>query len=278
MLKNCLIGLGEFSHGIQNSWEFRFKLLKQAMSTTDKKITIFNEQSAWSARNVMRTMEPVLKEEEAGVSKGYTFGKLWRYIGHASESKIVVKILKYIIANRDRITLIGVDNDKLARDRHMFKVIQKKMNRGHVNFFWAHNFHVDDRSMSDDTYEWIKKTHPNEKWSAGHYLREWLGKKYCIILSQAYTGVNRFNGFCKGRNCAKRTWQLEYMYHKFTFAGVKKYVSGRGSRLLKQGEYDGKFMEFSNSYYVGNAWGHQTTHKSCAWDFVIFWNTVKELH
>ena len=48
-----LIGVGEFSHGIQQSWEFRFKLLKLAMRNTRKKIFIFNEMSVWQAENVM---------------------------------------------------------------------------------------------------------------------------------------------------------------------------------------------------------------------------------
>jgi len=32
---------------------------------------------------------------------------------HTSESKICLKIIKYIRKNRDRIRLIGVDNDKI---------------------------------------------------------------------------------------------------------------------------------------------------------------------
>ena len=49
-----LIGIGEFSHGIQESWEFRFKLLKDTMRNESQKIMIFNEQSEWNARNVSR--------------------------------------------------------------------------------------------------------------------------------------------------------------------------------------------------------------------------------
>lgn len=47
LLNYNLIGLGEFSHGIQESWIFRFNLLKYAMSHTNKKIVIFNEMSIW---------------------------------------------------------------------------------------------------------------------------------------------------------------------------------------------------------------------------------------
>jgi erythromycin esterase-like protein len=38
-LLHCkLIGIGEFSHGIQESWEFRFNLLKYAMKNSNKNI------------------------------------------------------------------------------------------------------------------------------------------------------------------------------------------------------------------------------------------------
>ena len=42
-----LIGLGEFSHGIRESWEYRFRLLKKMVKETNKKITIFQELSIW---------------------------------------------------------------------------------------------------------------------------------------------------------------------------------------------------------------------------------------
>ena len=38
-----LIGIGDFSHGDTNIWEYRLKLLKYFIKTTNKKITIFNE-------------------------------------------------------------------------------------------------------------------------------------------------------------------------------------------------------------------------------------------
>ena len=47
-----LIGIGEFSHGIQESWVLRFNLLKQVMKTTNKNITIFSETSIWQGNNI----------------------------------------------------------------------------------------------------------------------------------------------------------------------------------------------------------------------------------
>lgn len=37
LLNYNLIGIGEFSHGIMESWEFRFNLLKYAIKNTNKK-------------------------------------------------------------------------------------------------------------------------------------------------------------------------------------------------------------------------------------------------
>ncbi len=48
-----LIGIGEFSYGIQDSWFFRFDLLKKVIKTTDKKITIFSETSIWQGNNII---------------------------------------------------------------------------------------------------------------------------------------------------------------------------------------------------------------------------------
>ena len=53
LLNYNLIGIGEFSHGIQESWKFRFNLLKYAMKFSNKKIVIFNEMSVWQADNIM---------------------------------------------------------------------------------------------------------------------------------------------------------------------------------------------------------------------------------
>lgn len=43
LLSYNLIGIGDFSHGIMESWEFRFNLLKYAIKNTNKNIIIFNE-------------------------------------------------------------------------------------------------------------------------------------------------------------------------------------------------------------------------------------------
>ena len=53
LLNYNLIGIGKFSHGIMESWFFRFNLLKYAMKNSNKNIIIFNEMSIWQADNIM---------------------------------------------------------------------------------------------------------------------------------------------------------------------------------------------------------------------------------
>ncbi len=66
---------------------------------------------------------------------------------HASESKLCLRIVKYIRKNKNRIKIIGVDNDKLDRDYDMYKIIIKNLKRTHINLFWGHNHHVDNRKL-----------------------------------------------------------------------------------------------------------------------------------
>jgi hypothetical protein len=120
------------------------------------------------------------------------------------------------------------------------------------------------------------------KWFCGHYLRKKLGKDYCIVLSQAYEGENRFNGYCIGKNCNKRTWQLKYIYKKYKYTKLKKYVDiSKNYQLLRS--FDEKLISFSNSYYKGNKYGVQNydnniyQQKVNTWSYILFWNKVSEL-
>jgi hypothetical protein len=200
-----------------------FNLLKYAMKNTNKKIVIFNEQSIWMAENIMNntiwsrtlnkfvTYNKIKKEEkvEGGIDNKTFFGHLWQYMAHSCESKIFLKIIKYIRKNKNRITLIGTDNDTLDRDYPAYEIIMKNLDKNNINFYWAHNHHVDNMKYSLDNLLYIKnKSH---KWFCGHYLKEKLKDDYCIILSQAYEGENRFNGYCQGKHCNERTWQLQYI-------------------------------------------------------------------
>jgi len=294
LLKYKLIGIGEFSHGIMESWEFRFKLLKYAMKNTNKKIFIFNEQSIWMADNIMNntiysrqldkfiTYNKIKIEDKIdGGDDGKTyFGHLWQYMAHACESEIFLQIIKYIRKHKDRITLVGTDNDKLDRDYDAYIIIMKNYDPNNINFYWAHNHHVNDMEYSLDNLLYIENK--KHKWFCGHYLRKKLGKDYCIVLSQAYKGENRFNGYCKGENCNERTFQLKYIYKKFKYIKLKKYVNlSKNYQLLRS--FDEKLISFSNSYYKGNKYGVQSydnninQQKINTWNYILFWNKVTRL-
>ena len=285
-LLNCnLIGIGEFSHGIMESLEFRFNLLKYAITNTNKDIIIFNEMSVWQAENIMNNTiwsikdkkyikyEGIKIEEPIG-NNNYVGGKLWQYINHAMESNIFLKIIKYIRKHKNRIKIIGIDNDTIDRDYDMYKIIMKYYKPSNINFLWASNHHVADLPLNDDNLKYIKNK--NHKWFLGHYLKKELKDNYCIILSQAYEGTNRFNGYCIGENCKKRTFQLNYFYKKFKYDKNKKYVNmNKKYQLLT--DYNEPLISFSNSYYKGNKYGVQDYINTNIYNYILFWNEVREL-
>lgn len=140
-----LIGIGKFSHGIIESWRFRFDLLKYAMKNSNKNIIIFNEMSIWQAYNITNNTIWSIKDnkyvnykeiklEEPIENNNYIGGKLWQYINHAMESNIFVEIIKYIRKHKDRIKIIGIDNDTIDRDYDMYKIIMKNYKSSNINF------------------------------------------------------------------------------------------------------------------------------------------------
>jgi len=288
-LLNCkLIGIGEFSHGIQESWEFRFELLKYALKHTNKKIVIFNEMNDWMGDNIRnntiwsRKLNKPIKyngiKREVPIEGGNNqppWGKMWQYMAHSLESNIFLKIIKYIRKHKDRIKIYGVDNGILDRDYDMYKNIMKHYNPKNINFFWAHNHHVNDQQYHQCNLKYIKnKSH---KWYCGHYLRKKLKNNYCIILSQAYEGKNRFNGYCIGKDCDKRLWQLKYIYKNFKYPPNKKYVKPNIKYQLLE-EFESPFINFSNSLFKSNKYGEEAIDKNDKkWDYVLFWNKVNKL-
>ena len=285
--KYNLIGIGEFSHGIQESWEYRFSLLKKIMKETKKKITIFQELSIWQGENIMNNTyydikkDKYIKYNKIKIEKPVqnnkyesAWGKLWQYMMHTSESKICLKIIKYIRKNKDRIRLIGVDNDKMDRDYDMYKIIIKNLKKTHINLFWAHNYHIDNAKASLNNLKYIKNK--NHKWTCGYYLKKKLKDKYCIILSSAYKGENRFNSYCIGKHCEERIWKLKYFYKKFTYNPNKKYVN-KNKKVQLLTTFNNKFIEFSNSYYKNKKNGISREIKTNTWDYVLFWNKVHRL-
>jgi len=186
-----------------------------------------------------------------------------------------LKIIKYIRKHKDRIRIIGIDNDTIDRDYDMYKIIMKNYKPLNINFLWAHNSHIADLPLSDDNLKYIKNK--NHKWFLGHYLKKELKENYCIILSQAYEGINRFNGYCMGNNCDKRTYQLKYFYKKFKYDKNKKYVNMNKKYILLT-DYTEPLISFSNSYYKGNKYGVQDYMNTNIFNYILFWNKTNELN
>ena len=109
-------------------------------------------------------------------------------------------------------------------------------------------------------------------------MKKKLGNKYCIILSNAYEGINRFNSYCEGDGCAIRTWVIKYFYKKFLYKPNKKYID-KNKKYQLLTEFNNEFIEFSNSFYCKNKknGGYQDIIKSNTWDYVLFWNKVSPL-
>jgi len=156
----------------------------------------------------------------------------------------------------------------------MYKIIMKNYKPTNINFLWTHNSHISNSSLSDDNLNYIKNK--NHKWFCGHYIKKKLKDDYCIILSQAYEGENRFNGYCIGDVCKKRTWQLNHIYKKFKYAKNKKYVNENKKYQLLT-EYDEPLIAFSNSYYKDNKYGVSSYDDIKTFNYILFWNRVNKL-
>ncbi len=51
------------------------------------------------------------------------------------ESELFLRIIKYIRKNKNRITIIGIDNDNIDRDYYMYKIIMKYYDKNNINFY-----------------------------------------------------------------------------------------------------------------------------------------------
>lgn len=151
----------------------------------------------------------------------------------------------------------------------------KNYKPSNINFLQSHNHHIADLLLSNDNLKYIKNK--NHKWFLGHYLKKKLKDNYCIILSQAYEGTNRFNGYCIGKNCEERTYQLKYLTKKFKYDKNKKYVNiNKKYQLITA--YKEPLISFSNSYYKGNKYGVQDYINTNTFNYILFWNEVNVLN
>jgi len=270
-----LIGIGDFTHGSQNIYEYRFNLLKKALSETNKNIMIFIEDNEYHSKNIMKDKKLIFEKEGMYQNK-YPYGVLCRYMNHYLESEIYFEIIKYIRKHKSRITIIGIDPDILERDMIMYETIVKHLDVDNINFLWAANAHVDDRSLDVANRKWIKKSHPKLTHFCGHYLKKKFRNKYCIILSQAYEGIVRFNGFCIGDDCEIRRSVINYFYKNFVYILNKKYMNDKPYKLYDK--FHNKLIEFSNSYWTeNNNGGYIIELKKPNWDYILFFNRISRL-
>jgi len=131
--------------------------------------------------------------------------------------------------------------------------------------------------MGNDTYFWTKRLYPNLKYSCGHYLHKKLKQKYCIILSEAYFGTQRFNGYCSGYACKKRTYCAKYFTLKFKYESYKKYTTHKKKyRLLTN--FNDNLISFSNSYNKNHKQGiMEVIPNNHKWNYILFFNKVHSL-
>jgi len=248
--KYGLIGIGDFSHGDQNIWNFRFGLLKNVINATNRNVVIFTEDTEEHCSNIMN-------------DKILTFEKNYdRYAFRIYDSPIYLEIIKYIRIHTQRIKLIGVDNEILARDKYMATKILKNLDEQSINFFWAHNDHVDNRKIT----ELYETAWHDEKYYAGHYLKKKLLDKYCIILSTGYKGILRFDGKCNDEKCTERTTFNVPKFKKFIVPKYENYESG----LYEN--FNNDIAEFAATTFPNNLFMKKTKP-----NYVIFFRNVSPL-
>lgn len=218
-----LIGIGDFSHGNINIWKYRINMLKRIIKTTGKQITIFIQDTKTHTNNIM-------KKKRIRFNKN---AKIWwplkRYARRFYDSPIYLEFIRYIQNNRKRIKIIGVDNQEHNRDQSMAQEILENLDHDKINFFYAHNTHVDNRQITEP-YE---KGLNTDKYRCGHYLKLALDKKYCIILSTAYKGKLRFDSTCFDELCIDRKIFIKPTFEQFVIPSY-------------QGFYPGLHYEFKN--------------------------------
>ena len=269
-LKYDLIGIGDFSHGDDNIWEFRLEVLKHVMTTTDKMITIFIEDTSEHTDNIMNDDKLLVDDAYDINENGFAYGPLWRYCYRSWDSPIFLKIIKIIRKNLDRITIIGVDIDSLARDHAMAKNILKKLNKNNINFFYGANAHVDAREITE-LYE--LKWAPEEKYRCGYYLKESLGDKYCIIISSGYAGSIRFGSVCDNLECDTRTFTKIPFYENIIHDLYKKYQTNNEYDIYEPDSFTDDIIEYTEAKFPNKYFQIKTNE----WNYLIFFTQIRAL-
>ena len=275
-----LIGIGDFSHGDENIWKYRLDFIKNIIKNTNKNIVIFNEDSKEHSDNIMNTNKKLSYYRSYGLFQNkYPYGPLSKYANRVYHSPIYLDLIKYIRKNKKKIKIIGIDPDKIERDKYMATIILNNLNKNNVNLLFAHNSHIDNRKITQ-LYE--TKWH-NEKYKCGYYLKKKLGNKYCIILSTGYKGKIRFDCNCSDKYCTVRTPYEKPQFENFEIKEYAKYQSRakrswpERSSVCKNELYEhfeDKIAEFSACSFPHNK-PFMTTTKT--YNYVLFFTNVKPL-
>lgn len=129
-----LIGIGDFSHGDNNVWKYRFNLLKNVIDTTEYNVDIYIEDTIEHTNNIINDEFLIFEKEYNVQDEKFPYGPLDRYSYRSWDSKIYLKIIKYIRENLNRINIIGVDVEEIARDSKMSQNILEKLNKKKLIF------------------------------------------------------------------------------------------------------------------------------------------------
>ena len=225
-----LIGIGDFSHGDNNIWIYRLKLIKFFIKNTNKKITIFNEDNDEHSKNIMNTNKKLSYYKNYGLYQNkYGYGPLTKYCYRVYDSPIYLEIIKYIRKYKNRIKIIGVDPSVIERGKYMANTILDNFNKNHINLFFAHNDHVNNQKITEK-YE--TKWH-NEKYRCGYYLKQKLKEKYCIILSTGYKGKIRFDCYCDDKYCTNRISYKKPIFKSFEINEYRNINNGLYNKFTK---------------------------------------------
>ena len=262
--KYNLIGIGDFSHGDNNIWEYRLNLLKYFIKNTNKKITIFNEDNDEHSKNIMNIDKRLSYYKSYGIDNNYGFGPLDKYCYRVYDSPIYLNFIKYIRKHYSRINIIGVDPDILERDKLMAKIILKNLNKDHLNLFFGHNSHINNQKINEN-YE--TKWH-NEKYRCGYYLKQKLKDKYCIILSTGYKGKIRFDCKCNDNYCTNRIAYEKPLFKTFEIKEYKNINSGLCDN------FNNLIATFTACDFPNN---NPFMVKTKKYDYVLFFKNIKPL-
>lgn len=183
-----LIGIGDFSHGINEIWTYRLHILDQIIKA-GRTPKIFMEDISYGPKNIMDDKKISVKINKYEYRESFT---MMRYTGfRIHDSPIYLKFIKTI--KKHNIEIIGVDSGDKYREKKMADNIidciendsKTKDNSLYTYLFFGHNFHIDDRHIHFSSVY---------KYTTGHYLKKKYANEYCIMLTCGLGGSIRFDG------------------------------------------------------------------------------------